>query len=162
MNKRNIVILCCAVLFSVASVSAQQSLRLSQVECRKMALSHSEELQQADNALRQAELDRKIAKTAFLPKIDASATGAYVLPDMDMMGMELRMRGTYMAGINLTQPIYTGGKITTGHRLARIGEEAAAERYRMTRMEVLVEADNGYWTYIAIGRKVRMLESYST
>lgn len=160
MNKRNIVISCCAVLFSIASVSAQQSLRLSQVECRKMALSHSEELQQADNALRQAELDRKIAKTAFLPKIDASATGAYVLPDMDMMGMELRMRGTYMAGINLTQPIYTGGKITTGHRLARIGEEAAAERYRMTRMEVLVEADNGYWTYIAIGCKVRMLESY--
>ena len=30
----------------------------------------------------------------------------------------------------------------------------------MTRMEVLVEADNAYWTYIAVGRKVRMLESY--
>ena len=125
-----------------------------------MALAHSEDLQRSENALRQAELDRKIAKTAFLPNVDASATGAYVLPDMDMMGMKLRMRGTYMAGINLTQPIYTGGKITTGHRLARIGEEAAAEQLRMTRMDVLVEADNAYWTYIAVGRKVRMLESY--
>lgn len=125
-----------------------------------MALSHSEELQQSENALRQAELDREIAKTAFLPGVEGSAMGAYALPDMDMMGMKLRMRGTYMAGINLTQPIYTGGKITTGHRLARIGEEAAAERLRMTRMDVLVEADNAYWTYIAVGRKVRMLESY--
>lgn len=94
MNKKNIVISCCAVLCSIASVSAQQSLRLTQAECRKMALSHSEELQQADNAIRQAELDRKIATTAFLPNIEGSATGAYMLPDMDMMGMELRMRGT--------------------------------------------------------------------
>ncbi|MCE9473601.1 TolC family protein [Bacteroides fragilis] len=160
MNKKDIVILCCVALFSVPGVWAQQPLRLSLDECRKMALSHSEELQQADNALRQAELDRQIAKTAFLPKFDASAVGAYMLPDMDMLGMEMRMRGTYMAGVNLTQPIYAGGKITTGNRLARIGEETAAEQLRMTRMDVLVEADNTYWTYIAVGRKVRMLESY--
>lgn len=160
MNKKDIVILCCVALFSVPGVWAQQPLRLSLDECRKMALVHNEALQQADNALRQAELDRQIAKTAFLPKFDASAVGAYMLPDMDMMGMELRMRGTYMAGVNLTQPIYTGGKITTGNRLARIGEEVATEQVRMTRMDVLVEADNAYWTYIAVGRKVRMLESY--
>lgn len=160
MNKKQIITTCCVVLLSVSGASAQQQLRISQAECREMALAHSEDLQRSENALRQAELDRKIAKTAFLPNVDASATGAYVLPDMDMMGMKLRMRGTYMAGINLTQPIYTGGKITTGHRLARIGEEAAAEQLRMTRMDVLVEADNAYWTYIAVGRKVRMLESY--
>lgn len=157
---KHIFISSCAILLSIASVSAQQPLRLTQAECRQMALAHSEELQQADNAVRQAELDRKIAATAYLPKVEGSATGAYMLPDMDMMGMELRMRGTYMAGLSLTQPIYTGGKITTGHRLARIGEEAASEKFRMTRMDVLVGADNAYWTYIAVGRKVRMLENY--
>ena len=160
MNKKPIFISCCAVLLSIANVSAQQSLQLTQVECREMALAHSEELQQADNTLRQAELERKIAKTAFMPNIGASATAAYMLPDMDMMGMELRMRGTYMAGLSLTQPIYAGGKITTGNRLAHIGEEVATEKLRMTRMDVLVEADNAYWTYIAVKRKVRMLENY--
>lgn len=160
MNKKHIFISCCAGLLTLTGVSAQQPLRLTQAECRRMALSHSEELQQADNALQQAELDSKIAAAAYLPNIEGSATGAYVLPDIDMMGSDLRMRGTYMAGLSLTQPIYTGGKITTGNRLARIGEEAAAEQFRMTRMEVLVEADNAYWTYIAVGRKVRMLESY--
>lgn len=160
MNKKYIIITCCVALLSVFSASAQQPLRISQAECREMALAHSEDLQQSENTLRQAELDRKIAKTAFLPNVEGSAMGAYALPDMDMMGMKLRMRGTYMAGINLTQPIYTGSKITIGHRLARIGEEAAAEQLRMTRMDVLVEADNAYWTYIAVGRKVRMLERY--
>ena len=162
MKKKIIVIFTsCVVLFSIVEVSAQQSLRLSQTDCRKMALAYSEDLQKAGNALKQAELDREIAKTAMLPKFDASAIGAYMFPDMDMMGMELRMRGTYMAGINLTQPIYAGGKIRAGNRLANIGEEVAEEQYRMTRMDVLMEVDKAYWTYIAVGRKVQMLEKYN-
>lgn len=161
MRLYQVIILCCAGCLSVSETSAQEKLSLSLAQCREMALSQSEELQQADNKLHQAELDNEIATTAYLPKIDAAAIGAYMLPDMDMMGMELRMRGTYMAGFNLTQPIYTGGKITTGKRLARIGREAAREQQRMTRMDVLVEADKAYWTYIAVSRKVRMLESLS-
>lgn len=160
MNKIKIIISCCVALCTVSEVPAQQPLRISLSECREMALTHSEELQQADNTIQQAKLDRKIAATAYLPKIDGAATGAYMLPNIDMMGMELSMRGTYMAGLSLTQPIYAGGKITTGNRLARIGEEVAFEQYRMKRMDVIADADNAYWTYIAVGRKVRMLESY--
>ncbi len=150
-----------AVLLSSTAVRAQQPLPLTLAECRERALAHSEELQQADNRLEQARLDRRIASTAALPKIEGSATGAYVLPDIDMMGMEMRMRGTYMAGLTLTQPIYAGGKISAARRMARIGEEVAGEQQRMTRMDVLVEADNAYWTLVAVDRKVRMLESYA-
>lgn len=141
---------------------AQQPMKLSMEQCRDMALSASEELKQADNRLRQAELDDKIAATARLPKIEGSATGAYVLPDIEMTGMELAMRGTYMAGLTLTQPIYTGGKISAGRQMARLGRQIADQQLRMTRMDVLVDADNAYWSYIAVRRKVRMLESYST
>ena len=142
MNIRNRCAVLAAVLLSGAAVRAQQRLPLSLAECRERALAHSEELRQADNRLEQARLDRQIASVAALPKIEGSATGAYVLPDIDMMGMELRMRGTYMAGLTLTQPIYAGGKIAAARRMARIGEEAAEEQRRMTRMDALVEADN--------------------
>lgn len=141
---------------------AQQPMKLSMEQCRDMALTTSEELKQADNRLRQAELDDKIAATARLPKIEGSATGAYVLPDIEMTGMELAMRGTYMAGLTLTQPIYTGGKISAGRQMARLGRQIADQQLRMTRMDILVDADNAYWSYIAVRRKVRMLESYST
>ena len=141
---------------------AQQPMKLSMEQCRDMALTTSEELKQADNSLRQAELDDKIAATARLPKIEGSATGAYVLPDIEMTGMELAMRGAYMAGLTLTQPIYTGGKISAGRQMARLGRQIADQQLRMTRMDVLVDADNAYWSYIAVRRKVRMLESYST
>ena len=149
-----------ALCVAGSNLATAQPLLLSHAQCREMALSHSEELEQADIRLRQAEFDNRIATTAYLPKFEGSATGAYVFPDIDMMGMDLRMRGMYMAGITLTQPIYTGGKIMAGKRMARIGEAAAGEQLRMTRMDVLVDADNAYWTCIAVDRKVRMLESY--
>ncbi|WP_300226014.1 TolC family protein [uncultured Bacteroides sp.] len=142
------------------SIKAQESIKLSLASCREMALSQSESLQQAEHKYQQSQLDNKIATSAFLPKFEASATGTYVFPDMDMMGMDLRMRGMYMAGITLTQPLYAGGKIMTGKKLSKLGESIAAEQKRMTMMDVLVEADNAYWTLIAVRQKVKMLDSY--
>ena len=161
MNLKNKFALLGILLLSGETLCAQQQLPLSLAECRERALTHSEELQQADNRLEQARLDRKIALTASLPKIEGSLMGVYVLPDMDMMGMEMRIQGAYMAGLNLTQPIYAGGKIAAAQHMARIGEESAEQQRRMTRMDVLVEADRAYWTLVAVERKVRMLESYA-
>lgn len=138
---------------------AQTPLMLSLKDCREMALQHSEDLRKADNALRQAELDKRIAFASYLPQLDATGTGAYV-GDIDMMGMELQMRGMYMAGIALTQPLYAGGRIRTGNRLARIEQESRRENLRKTRMQVLADANNAYWQYIAVLWKVRMLDAY--
>ena len=143
------------------SAGAQDSLlTLSLAECRRMALAYDEDLQKAGNGVRQAKLDKAIAFSAYLSKADANATGAYMWPDMDMMGMKFRMHGAYMAGIALTQPLYTGGKIRAGNRLAAIGLDCAAENHRKVRMQVLADADRAYWTYIAVCWKVRMLETY--
>lgn len=147
-----------AIIASAAM--AQENISLTQAECRAMALSASEQLQQAENSLQQSTLDRKIANTAYLPKFEGSATGVYMLPDIDMMGSKMRMRGTYMAGISLVQPIYTGGKITAGRNLARIGEKVASEQLRMTRMDVIAEADHAYWTFIAVTDKVKLMDTF--
>ena len=148
-----------SLLFSGAMVSAQP-LELSLAECREMAIAGSEQLRQAENSMQQATIDTQIATTAYLPKFEGSATGVYMLPDMDMAGAQMRMRGTYMAGIQLMQPIYTGGKITAGRKLARIGREASAEQLRMTRMDVIAEADNAYWSFIAVSDKVRLMQQF--
>ena len=144
----------------MAGAAAQEKLFLTQTECRQMALHNNEDLRKSDIALRQAQLDKEIAFRAYLPKLDGMVSGTYMLPDMDLMGTELQMRGMYMAGITLVQPVYAGGKVRTANRLARIGEEAAAESLRQTRMSVIAEADNAYWSYIAVSWQVRMLQSY--
>ena len=46
--------------WGVAAV-AQECLSVSVADCRQMALAHSEDLRRADNAVRQAELDKAVA-----------------------------------------------------------------------------------------------------
>lgn len=141
------------------NLSASAQLQLSQAECRKMALKNNEEMKIAENSYRQAKLDKEIAFAAYLPELEGSLTGIY-RKDMDLMGAELQMRGTYLAGLTLTQPIFTGGKIVASNKLAKIGVDCAEESLRKTEMDIIAEADNAYWTYIAVGEKVKLLEAY--
>lgn len=157
--KKELIILCIAVV-NVSTLFAQHPLSLSQQQCRQMALDYNEMLKKADNKVRQAELDKAVAFASYLPKFEGSLTGTYLFPDMDVMGSELQMRGMYMAGISLIQPVYSGGKIRTANKLAEIGEECAKEQLRKTRMDVIAEADKAYWTYVAVLEKVKMLDSY--
>lgn len=148
-----------AFLF-VTSGQAQDKLSLSLADCRKMALAHNEVVQLSDNQLRQAEMDKSIAHASYFPKIEGSVRGTYLSPDIDMMGMELQMRGMYMAGISVTQPLFVGGKIRESNKLAQIGKESAIEQRRHTRMQLIADVDNAYWSYIAVIWKVKMLNEF--
>lgn len=134
------------------------ALTLNVEKCRQMALESSEDVKKGNNALTQSALDRKIAVSAFLPAIDASGSVMYMTPDMEMSGIDLIMKGTYMAGVMLTQPIYAGGKIFTGKKMAEMGEDAAAEQLRMYKASVIYDADNAYWTYVAVLQKREMMD----
>lgn len=149
-----------AALCMAAYTQGQEALHLSLAECRQLALERNENLKQSDNKLRQVELDKAIAFSNYLPKFDASVSGTYMFPNMEMNGMEMELHGMYFAGIMVTQPIYTGGKIMAGNKLAKIGKETASETVRKTRMQVIADADNAYWSLIAVNWKVRMLEAY--
>lgn len=144
------------------TISNAEKIQLSQMQCREMAVANSEDLKRDENNIRKAELDKKIATAAFLPKIDGNVTAGYMVPDMDMMGMTLQMRGMYMAGISLTQPVFAGGRIVTGKKLAGIGVQSAELQRDLTRTDVIAEADNSYWSYITVASKVGVLESYMT
>jgi outer membrane protein TolC len=125
-----------------------------------MALDASRQMQIANNSVEQARLDRGVARTAYLPNFAGSATGAWRFPDTDMLSMQLQLHGLYVAGINVTQPIYAGGKIVAANKLAAIGETAAKEQRRLTRSEVVAGAENAYWSYVATLAKQRMVLAY--
>ncbi|MDL2252264.1 TolC family protein [Odoribacter sp. OttesenSCG-928-J03] len=66
-------------------------------------------------------------------------------PDIDL---ELKLNGTYTAGLRLEQPIYMGGKISSAYRMSKIGEEIAGLNEVKTRTEVILQSDEAYWTYV--------------
>ncbi|MDE7406890.1 MAG: TolC family protein [Muribaculaceae bacterium] len=155
------------IIWSVAAVaamgsSAQTALTLSNARCRAMALETSEELRRATNTVEQAKLVQGATRTNFMPRLSGNATAVYNPSNTDMMGMELVMKGTYMAGLQLTQPIYAGGKISAAYRLSKINSNVAAEQQRAARMKVIADADNAYWSYVAVLEKVKLMQAYLT
>ena len=135
-------------------------LPLSQQDCRRMALEYNEKIKTANNAVEKAKLDRQIAFAQYLPKVDGSFTMVQ-MTDLDVIGMSLQTRGTYLAGINVTMPLYVGGQLTAANRLAQIGQTVSEEQLRKARMQVIADVDNAYFTLISVHSKVQMLEAYA-
>lgn len=130
-----------------------------------MALEQNEKIKTAGNAVDKAKLDRQIAFAQYLPKVDGSFTMVHMknidILDQDFLGLSLQTRGTYLAGISVTLPLYVGGQITSANRLASIGQTVSEEQQRKIRMQVISDVDNAYYTLIAVHSKVQMLEAYA-
>lgn len=159
MRKLLSIIAITASLYANASDSINN---LSAAEAVRIALENSMEVAVAENAMQQAELNKRIARTAYLPNFSGAATGSWILPDGKIpdLGITMRMRGVYMAGINVMQPIFAGGKIIAANKMAGIGVTAAEEQRRQTQIAVAANAETSYWTYVAVLAKVEMMNSY--
>lgn len=72
--------------------------------------------------------------------------------------LSVSLKGTYLAGVTVEQPIYTGGKINAGNEMAKIGVEMAGENIELQKMNVLEEADNAYWGFVSVNEKVKLAQ----
>ena len=163
---KKIIITLVLYVATVSQLSAQPSQPLSLKDCRRLALENNEQVMTANNAVEKAKLDRQIAFAQYLPKVDGSFT-MIQLQDQDLLdigdvlGLQLQTRGTYLAGINVTLPLYAGGQLTAANRLAAIGQKVSEEQRRKTEMQLIADVDNAYYQLIAVRAKVQMLEAYA-
>ena len=66
----------------------------------------------------------------------------------------------FTASAILTQPIYMGGAVTAGNKMADIAEKMADTDIEATEDNVLYNIDNAYWTVVSLRQKQRLAESY--
>ncbi len=69
-------------------------------------------------------------------------------------------KDNYRMGVNLTQPIYAGGKIRSGYRMASAGERIASARNNMTKAGVIAQTDELFWQVNTMKEKVELADSY--
>lgn len=62
--------------------------------------------------------------------------------------------------LQLTQPIYMGGKIRAYNKIAKLAEQAAADKYDLAEQDIIVEVDETYWQIVALTAKKNLAESY--
>jgi outer membrane protein TolC len=78
-------------------------------------------------------------------------------PDMNL---SLRLSGAWMAGVRAEVPVYSGGKIASGYRMAKTGSEMATLNVRLTRIDVLVRTDEAYWMHVQAQELLKLALSY--
>lgn len=163
MKQRLLTVISLFIFHFSLLISSAVALPLNAARAVEIALENSEELKAARNSVARAETERYVAKTAYMPKFAGSATAAWMLPDTkyEQMAMTMRARGAYMAGVNLQQPIFAGGKIVAANRMAAIGVNVSREQLRQQEIATRADAETSYWTYVAILAKVEMMKSYA-
>jgi len=66
-------------------------------------------------------------------------------PDMDL---NLRLNGTWFAGIQAEQPLFTGGKILSAYKMSQTGREIARLNTNLTRAEIIVRTDEAFFHHL--------------
>ncbi len=81
------------------------------------------------------------------------------MPDMVF---DFEVGSIFNAGLQATQPIYTGGKISTATKLAKVGIAAAEVERTRSEAEVIMEADEAFYTYLKVEEMLLSANAYRT
>jgi len=156
--------------------------------CKRLALQNNHRIKEAKFEVVQSQEQKKEAFTNYFPKVNATAfafkSADYLIkgkiPQMNLPvydGNPANLLNPtqfayvpsipinlldYMntAAIMATQPVFAGGQIVNGNRLAKAGCAISREKQVLTTTEVLVRTEELYWTVIKLTRKIKTLDSY--
>ena len=141
-------------VLSLATASAQRTFTLD--ECLEQALSNNVRMRNAENEIRNA-------FTRYFPSVSASGGGFIAnkgLMELNMgpdMSMSM-MKDGVVGGVSATLPLFAGGQIVNGNKLAKVSEEVSRTRYRLSENEVRLTTENYYWQVVTLKEKLRTLE----
>lgn len=142
-----------------AAQEAPSDTILTLEQCQEMAVHYNASLRSADNNTKMAKELREEAFTKYFPEISASGVGFMAnhgmaqydvdLPLLQEMGigpfsLSLVKKGK-AAGVQALQPVFMGGRIVNGNRLAEIGETVAKLQRNQTENEVRLTTEKYYW-----------------
>lgn len=159
VNKRNIVLslIACTCL---APVSGQHVYTLD--ECINSALKYNVKVRNAENDLEMAKHDKKEAFTKYFPNISAVGSGFIANEPLVQMQMspEAKMemlKDGMLGGISATMPLFTGGQIVNGNKLAELGVNMKALQKKQTDNEVRLEVERYFWQIVMLKEKLKTI-----
>ena len=150
-------------LVLAVTASAQTQKRYNLGECRDMAMAHNARIKMADNDALSAMHGKKEALANFFPSLSVGGGGmkasdCMIKMDMGPQSMEM-LDGGWYANAMASLPIYAGGRIFNGYKMAKLGVEISEIQRIQTANEVRLTVDQYYWQIVALTEKVHTLES---
>lgn len=149
---------------------------LSLKECIKIALESNHKIKASEEGIRIAEARRKQAESGYWPQISATAAYSltnrdplFILPGFNMSIPPITLFGTTLnmgnieipeediklmdkqnvhASVDITYPLYTGGKIQALNKEAMYGIEIANQDYRKSNLQVEYDVKRFYYSVL--------------
>ncbi|WP_321423841.1 TolC family protein [uncultured Bacteroides sp.] len=159
MKKKNIALLS-LFLLSGLSISAQEVLTLEQ--CKKLALENNVKIRNARLEQSASNETKKEAFTNYFPVVSATGEGFNAnkgIISLDLAGMSMSMlKNGVVGGVTATQPVFAGGKIVNGNKLAQLGTEVSGYQMKLSEDEVSVTAEQYYWQIVSLQEKMKTIQ----
>lgn len=166
---RHLVISAAALLSAGIAASAQTTADTVYTlqQCKQLALANNADIRTAENNLKGAIETRKEAFTKYFPEVSAGASAFKTHNDvieynvLDMFTLGVINKGK-AAGIWALQPVFAGGRIINGNKLAKVGEEAARIRREQSADIVGLQTETLYWQLVTLKAEKKTVESAIT
>lgn len=133
---------------------------------QKTALANNSELKTFEAEAEYTHQESKAAVTKYFPKISASGAigNSSILPGLSepisILPLTYQSNGASVVMLNATQPLFTGGRIINGNKLAGSAAKAADYKLQMKRNEIYSEAEKKYRAYQILEGKMDIIRSY--
>ena len=174
------------LLLGFSNNSQAQALSLD--SCKQLALQNNREIKAAKYEIEAAQQEKKSAFTNYFPKVSAMAfsmkTSDYLLkgstPNIDLpvydgntANLATATQFAYVPSMSIgaidylnlvtvmaTQPIYAGGQIVNGNKMASVAIALREQQKAMTETAVLVRTEELFWNTVALYEKLKTINDY--
>lgn len=154
-----------ALILSATAVRGAENVPVISLDsCLALTLKNNAAVRNSANNARAAVELRKEAFTKYFPEISASGGAFWTHNDvfqyniLDIIEIGFMNKGK-MASVQALQPVFMGGQIVNGNKLASVGEEVARLRRRQTDDELRLTAESLYWKLVTLKATRGALES---
>lgn len=178
-------LLCVSLLTAYGTQTSAQTLTLD--SCLALARKHNADIRTSQLEVLKAQEVKRQAFTKYFPQLQLGAFGYYAAEPLIRFGLEdiqsndmrelleliyeiaetstdvkkeltLMKKGASVSG-TVVQPIFVGGRIVNGNRLAKLGVEAAELQATAKMRDVMENIESSYYLVTGLQQKVATLEA---
>lgn len=177
MKKTTATFICATCIHLMAGAQTAYTLE----QCKQLAKENNHTLSTAYSNLKQSEEQAKQAYTLFFPQVQALGLGMQSNKNLVEMDLDLpaemaamlppgitlpssvgMLKKGLLGSVSAIQPVFTGGRITIGNKLAKLGVEANRIQIESSEDEVELTTEQYFWNVVSFKEKLRTLQSLQT
>ena len=160
----------CHLSFSVAQTYTLEQLK-------QLAVENNYSLRSARNAIEQSKEVKSEAFTKYFPQVSALGLGfqnnkpmidldielpdviaSFIPQDLIPANISLMKKGVY-GSVSAIQPVFMGGQIVNGNKLAKVGVEASELQLEASEDQVELTTEQYYWQMVSLKEKQQTLKA---